>query len=512
MPETIDSVWAELDRVVGSVRERSLGRLVREDGERRAALWMEAGGLTIDFAKTHLDAAVLTAGAKLADAVDFETWRSRLLTGAIVNLSENRAATHSAERGVGSPDHVAAADHARTAMRGVYDRVVDGDFGQVERIIHIGIGGSFLGPALVIDALPKTGPVADVRIVSNIDAVSLDRALEGAHAERTLVVVVSKSFTTLETMMNARSAMAALGLGPERVIAVTANPEKAAAFGVPEENILGFAETVGGRYSLWTGVGLAAALAVGWSAFEDMLAGAADMDRHFRDAPLQKNLPFVAALLDIIYASVIGAESRAIFAYDERLRLLPDFLQQLETESNGKSVDRQGRALTRPSSPVVWGGVGTDAQHAVFQMLHQGTHLVTTEFLAVREPGHNRDAAHHEQLLANCIAQGAALLDGRDYETALAETGGPDLAHAKTFDGGRPSTTILLERLDARTLGALIVFYEHRTFSFGALLQINSFDQMGVELGKTVAQAIANGDLGDLDPSSRALLDRLTSE
>jgi glucose-6-phosphate isomerase len=251
---------------------------------------------------------------------------------------------------------------------------------------------------------------------------------------------------------------------------------------------------------------LAAALAAGWEAYEALLAGAAIMDAHFAEAPLDANAPFVGACYDLAYATLVGAETRAIFAYDERLRLLADFLQQLETESNGKRVDRDGRPLARSSSPVVWGGVGTDAQHAVFQMLHQGTHLVPVEFLAVREPGHGIGGEHHDQLLANCIAQGAALMRGKSYDEALEESGDSALAHARTFEGDRPSATLILKRLDAHTLGALIAFYEHRTFSFGALLGINSFDQMGVELGKTVARSIAAGQLGDLDPSSRQLL------
>ena len=401
-------------------------------------------------------------------------------------------------------------------MRRLYDRIVGGKFGEVERVVHIGIGGSYLGPALLVDALAPHGGRFDVRIVSNIDGLALERAMAGADPHRTLVVTVSKSFTTLETMTNTNSALALLKrAGVEepgsRLIAVTAAPDKAAEFGVAAENVLPFAETVGGRYSLWTGVSLAAALAIGWDAYEALLEGAAEMDRHFAAAPLAKNAPVLAAMADLSYACLVGAETRAVFAYDERLRLLPDFLQQLETESNGKSVDRRGRALTRSSAPIVWGGAGTDAQHAVFQLLHQGTHLIPAEFIAVREPGHELDGKletdHHEQLLANCIAQGAALMRGRSFEEARENAPDDSVAHAKTFEGNRPSTTILLHRLDARTLGALLAFYEHRTFTFGALLGINSFDQMGVELGKDVARKIAEGDLGELDPSSRKLLE-----
>ncbi|MBZ6378491.1 glucose-6-phosphate isomerase [Pacificimonas aurantium] len=503
--------WTELEAAVADAARHPLKEVFSREPDRLARLTLEACGLTVDLSKTILDEGVVAAGLALADEVDFGAWRAKLLSGAVVNPTEGRAATHSAERGVGSEADVKAAREARTAMKALYERIAAGDFGAVGRVVHVGIGGSFLGPALVIDALPASGPVPDVRIVSNIDAVSLERAIEGADPAKTLMIVVSKSFTTLETRMNAESVRDALGLPAERVIAVTANPDKAHEFGVAPGNILGFAETVGGRYSLWTGVGLAAALSAGWDAFTDLLEGAGEMDRHFAEAELAQNLPFMAALGDIAYASILGAESRAVFAYDERLRLLPDFLQQLETESNGKQVDRNGHRLARPSSPVVWGGVGTDAQHAVFQMLHQGTHLVPVEFLAIREPGHSMDRDHHRQLIANCIAQGAALLAGRSFEEAQRETPDEQIARAKVFDGNRPSSTVVLPRLDARTLGALIAYYEHRTFSFGALLEINSFDQMGVELGKNIARAIASGETASLDLSSKALMDRLTS-
>ncbi|EMD84495.1 glucose-6-phosphate isomerase [Pacificimonas flava] len=510
---SIDEIWNRLDTAMETALSEPLVAKFTSEPQRAARLGVDTAGIHFDFAKTHLDAGVVDAFCGLADAAEFDTWREKLLTGSEINLTETRAATHTAERGTGNAADVAAARDARETMKALYGRVADGAFGAIDRVIHIGIGGSFLGPALLIDALPKTGPVPDVRIVSNIDAVALERTLQGADPDRTLVVTVSKSFTTLETMMNMESCLAALEeMGGtavrSRLVAVTAAPDKAEGFGVDPQNILPFAETVGGRYSLWTGVSLAAALALGWDAFEDVLAGAAAMDRHFAEAPLGKNAPALGAMMDLGYSSLVGAESRAVFAYDERLRLLPDFLQQLETESNGKRVDRNGRPLTRASSPIVWGGVGTDAQHAVFQMLHQGTHLVPTEFLAVVAPGHGLGGEHHRQLLANCIAQGAALMRGRSYDEAMNDAGDSAMAQAKTFEGGRPSSTILLDRLDARTLGALIAFYEHRTFSFGAFLGINSFDQMGVELGKEVARTIAGGDLGDLDASSRDLLSR----
>jgi glucose-6-phosphate isomerase len=303
-------------------------------------------------------------------------------------------------------------------------------------------------------------------------------------------------------MLNARSALQWLEEGGVadpygQVIALTASPEKAIEFGVDETRILPFSETVGGRYSLWSSIGFPAALALGWDAFESLLEGAAAMDRHFRFAPLEANAPVLAAFVDRYYANVRGAETRGIFAYDERLRLLPSYLQQLEMESNGKSVRLDGTPVGRSTSPIVWGGVGTDAQHAVFQLLHQGTHLVPVEFVAAIEAGDGFDEDHHRQLLINCFAQGAALMSGRQS----------DDPH-RHYPGDRPSTTILLDQVDPATLGALIAFYEHRAFANAALLGINPFDQFGVELGKEMAKAAdGDGDL-DFDPSTKALIAR----
>jgi glucose-6-phosphate isomerase len=357
-----------------------------------------------------------------------------------------------------------------------------------------------------------------VAVVSNVDGHALQQVFDRFDPDATLVVVASKTFTTVETMLNAQSAIAWLvENGVEdpygRIIALTANPEKAVEFGVDETRILPFSETVGGRYSLWSAIGFPAALALGWEAFEQLLEGAAAMDRHFRFTSATRNAPMLAAFADLYYARVRNAETRAVFAYDERLRVLPSYLQQLEMESNGKSVTADGDPVTAPTAPVTWGGVGTDAQHAVFQLLHQGTHLTPVEFLAVTEPSHNLDEAHHRQLLANCFAQGAALMKGRTFEEALGKSGGDAaLGRAKTFPGDRPSSTILLESLDPASLGALLAFYEHRTFVNAVLMGINPFDQWGVELGKEIAKSIeaaldGEGDQ-DFDPSTLMLMQR----
>jgi glucose-6-phosphate isomerase len=319
----------------------------------------------------------------------------------------------------------------------------------------------------------------------------------------TLVVVASKTFTTLETLANLEAARGWLEAAdvpdPDgRVIAVTAKPEAAVEAGIDETRVLQFAESVGGRYSLWSSVGVTAALALGWDSFEELLEGAAEMDRHFRFAEPTSNVPLIAAFADRLYVEEFGCQSRGVFAYDERLRLVPFYLQQLEMESNGKSVTNDGQPVDRPTAPVTWGGTGTDAQHAVFQLLHQGTMLVPVEFLAVREADNEQDPERHRLLLLNAFAQSAALMQGRASDEPQ-----------RSYPGNRPSSTVFLDRLDARSLGALIAFYEHRTFANAVLLGINPFDQFGVELGKQIARQLAEGtDEGSLDPSTRALIER----
>ncbi|HEX2764981.1 MAG TPA: glucose-6-phosphate isomerase, partial [Allosphingosinicella sp.] len=404
------------------------------------------------------------------------------------------------------PESVARASALRSRMRALVDAIEAGAFGDIQHVLHIGIGGSALGPELLIDALGRDSTRYDAAIVSNVDGAALEEAVAAFDREATLLVVASKTFTTLETMLNARSALAWMAQGGVadpfgRTVAVTAAPEKAVEFGIDETRILPFAESVGGRYSLWSSIGFPAALTLGWEAFEQLLEGAAAMDRHFRLAPPRTNAPMLAAFADLYYSVARGAETRAVFAYDERLRLLPLYLQQLEMESNGKSVTLDGSPVGRPTAPVTWGGVGTDAQHAVFQLLHQGTRLVPVEFVAAVEPGHTLDEEHHRQLLVNCFAQGAALMAGK----------ASDDPH-RSYPGDRPSTTILLDHLDPGALGALLAFYEHRTFTNATLLGINPFDQFGVELGKATANAIAAGEALGFDASTAALIARAFGE
>ena len=494
---TATKAWQAID----SLETQKLTVLFEADGERLAGMSLDAVGIHFDFSKTHLDAAALSAFAALADARDLTGKRGALFAGEEINVTEGRAVEHTAQRGEGAPDAVALAKRFHERMRTLIDAIEAEAMGPVRHVVHVGIGGSALGPDLIVDALGREGGRYDVAIVSNVDGVAMEEAVANFDPQATLLVVASKTFTTTETMLNAESAMAWMAEGGVadpygRVIALTASPEKAVEWGVDDTRVLPFSDSVGGRYSLWSSIGFPAAIALGWDAFAELLEGAAEMDRHFRLTELSRNAPVIAAYADLFYTQVMACETRAVFAYDERLRLLPSYLQQLEMESNGKAVDIDGTPVDRPTAPITWGGVGTDAQHAVFQLLHQGTRIVPVEFLAVIEPGDALAEDHHRQLLLNAFAQGAALLAGRDNDDK-----------ARAYPGDRPSTTLLLDTLDPRTLGALIAFYEHRTFVNGVLLNINSFDQFGVELGKEMAKAADAGGQ-DFDASTTDLIAR----
>ncbi len=493
----VEEYWKKLKQLPAP----TLGELFAAEPDRVASLTTSQGGLRFDFSKTHLDAAKLALLGELADAQGLVDAREALFSGSIVNPTEGRAAEHAAERGNGHPDAVAQARALQARMRELLEVIEAGAFGEIKHILHLGIGGSALGPKLLVDALGRDGAQYDVKIVSNIDGAALTEAVRDMNPQATVVAVASKTFTTTETLLNAESALQWLREGGVddpygRVIALTAKPDKAIEWGVDENRILPFAESVGGRYSLWCSIGFPFAAALGWGAYEELLEGAAAMDRHFRSAPLAENAPILAAFADLYYTQAKGCETRAVFAYDERLRLLPDYLQQLEMESNGKSVAADGTPLHYPTAAITWGGVGTDAQHAVFQLLHQGTRLVPVEFIASIAPGHDFDPAHHETLLVNCFAQGAALMQGKASDDP-----------ARNYAGNRPSTTILLDDVTPSTLGALIAFYEHRTFANAVLLGINPFDQFGVELGKEIARGIAETGAQGFDPSTSALIE-----
>jgi glucose-6-phosphate isomerase len=475
--------------------------LFAADPDRLATFSLDVAGIHFDWSKTHLTAEAMQAFGALAQAQDLVGKRDAMFGGMPVNVTENRPVEHTAERGEGKAESVATARQFHARMRTLIDAIEGGALGEVRHVLHVGIGGSALGPHLLIDALGREDRRYDVAIVSNVDGTALEDVFDRFDPSATLLVIASKTFTTTETMLNAESVLGWMtehGVDDPygRVIALTAAPDKAVEWGVDETRVLPFSEGVGGRYSLWSSIGFPAAIGLGWGAFEELLEGAAEMDRHFRLSALHENAPAIAAFADLYYTQVRGAATRAPFAYDERLRLLPSYLQQLEMESNGKGVTIDGQPVGRPTAAITWGGVGTDAQHAVFQLLHQGTHLVPVEFIAVVEQFDTLNEDHHRQLLLNAFAQGAALMKGKQAEDP-----------ARSYPGDRPSSTLLLEQLDPRTLGALIAFYEHRVFVNGVLLGINSFDQFGVELGKEMAKEAAKGG-GDFDPSTMDLIER----
>ena len=493
------AVWRKL----AALPATPLKQLFEGDPGRVETYTRNVADIRFDFSKTHLDGESIAGFGELAEAMGYQTKRDALFAGAEINSSEHRPATHVAERGQGSRADVDLATKRRQRMRSLVDAIEGEAFGPIEAILHIGIGGSALGPDLIVDALGRDADRYEVRVLSNIDGEAFDDAVLGLDPATTLVIAVSKTFTTVETLTNTEAAIEWLVEGGVedaygQVIAVTAAPEKAVEFGIDESRVLPFAEGVGGRYSLWSSVGLSIALALGWTAFEELLEGAAAMDRHVRNAHGTDNVALLAACADQLYANLRQSETRALFAYDERLRLLPSYLSQLEMESNGKSATADGKRLDGlKSAPILWGGTGTDAQHAVFQLLHQGTHLVPVEFVAVIDQEDAQDPRHHRMLLMNAFAQGAALMAGRDSEDA-----------ARWYPGDRPSITTLLQRLDPRSLGALISFYEHRTFANAMLVGTNPFDQFGVELGKEMARNADDPEAREkFDASTRALLE-----
>jgi glucose-6-phosphate isomerase len=483
--------WQALQRHRETLSSFRLAAALRDEPARADAWRFEAAGIVADLSRHLATAETWPLLLALAETAEWTRWRERLFAGEPVNDTEGRPAWHTALRSAPADATVAASvAQERARMLELAERLRGGQMrgagGQpIDAVICIGIGGSDLGPRLVTTALGEPSGPLRLHFVANIDPVELDQALAQSAPETTLIVAISKSFTTLETLENARAALAwmkarAPALDARRhLAAVTSQPERAHAFGVDPALVLTFPEWVGGRYSLWSPCGLPIALAHGAAAFDELLRGAAAMDRHFAEAPPQRNLPLLLALLGVWYVNFWGCRTRAVMPYAQRLRHLPAYLQQLEMESNGKRVGRDGAALDYDTSPVVWGEAGTTAQHSVFQFLHQGTFFSPVDFVtcaAFASSGEERERL----LYANALAQADALALG---EAALPPGGQAKPAYA-VVPGNRPSSFITLPRLDAFSIGALLALYEHRTFVQGVLWQINSFDQWGVEIGK----------------------------
>jgi glucose-6-phosphate isomerase len=504
-----------------------------DDPGRAEAFSARADGLLFDYSKTHLDAEALAGLIALAETTGVAARREAMFSGAKINETEGRAVLHTALRAPGGVVEVDGADvmpgvlETRARMeafaRAVRSGEIAGQGGAYTDVVNIGIGGSDLGPAMATLALAPYHDGPRLHYVSNVDGAHIHDTLQGLDPERTLVIVASKTFTTIETMTNARTArdwMARVVAEPgAQFAALSSATDKTADFGIDEARVFGFEDWVGGRYSLWGPIGLGLMLAIGPEDFAAFLAGGHAMDTHFRAAPFAENLPVLLALVGIWHNQVCGHATRAVLPYDQRLARLPAYLQQLEMESNGKRVAMDGSDLTEQSGPVVWGEPGTNGQHAFFQLIHQGTRVIPCEFL-VAAKGHEPDLAHqHRLLLANCLAQSEALMRGRSLEEArarMAEKGlsGAELdrqARHRVFPGDRPSTTLIYARLTPFVLGQIIALYEHRVFVEGVILGINSFDQWGVELGKELALALepvlSGAERGeDKDGSTRALV------
>lgn len=497
---------------VGPIRE-----LFDTEPKRLERFVLREGPLRADFSKQAVSENALNALQDLSAACYLEEWRAKLFAGDTVNTSENRAVLHMALRGVGGSEAIQKEVAAMRERMANFSNKVREE-GKFKAVVHIGIGGSDLGPRLVADAFQATGEMAlELRFAENVDGASINDALDGLDPESTLVVVVSKSFTTQETRMNAEAAREWLteALGKkagDNFIAVTANREGALAFDIPSHQIFDFWDWVGGRYSVWSAVGLSLQIAFGPDIFAEFLQGAAKMDMHFRDQPLQENLPVMMALIGIWNRNILGYSSQAVIPYSRRVRKLAAFLQQLEMESNGKRITRDGSEAGL-TCPIIWGDEGTNGQHAFFQWLHQGTPGAPVDFVAVLKD-HSARPDHHAALLANCFAQSEALMLGKSEQQVRDELEDrPDvdaIAPQKTFPGNRPSTTITLDELSPFALGHLIALYEHKVFVQGVIWDVNSFDQWGVQLGKVLASTILDelesGETGHHDASTTALM------
>ncbi|MFI4936436.1 MAG: glucose-6-phosphate isomerase [Caulobacterales bacterium] len=513
------AAWTALEAAARADGARWIASLFDAEPDRLGRLTLEAAGLFLDLSKQPWSRAGFEAALALARAADVESARGRLFAGEVVNASEKRPALHMALRAPDGAHFLAEGkpvssevEATRAAMRafaeGVRAGEIRGATGRPFRsIVHIGIGGSDLGPRLVWEALRPLQSAIELRFVANVDGAEIAAALAGLDPAETLVIAVSKSFTTQETLVNAEAARAwltaALGEGAgAHLVAVSANTEAARAFGVASDRIFAFWDWVGGRYSLWSAVGLSCAIGLGWHVFAELLAGGAAMDQHFVSAPLERNAPALLALAHVFNRNGLGRPIRAVVPYARRLQLLPAFLQQLEMESNGKRVDQHGRPLARASAAAVFGDAGTSGQHAFFQMLHQGTEVIPVDIVAVAKADEG-PPGHQAMLLANAVAQAEALMIGQSN---------PAQPH-RDFPGDRPTGFLLMDRLTPAALGALIALYEHKVFVEGVLWDIDSFDQWGVELGKTLAGKVlgelASGGAGAHDPSTAALIARL---
>ena len=532
------SEWLALERHWSEIEPQHMRDLFAEDPGRFGRMSLQACGILLDYSKNRASDKTMDLLMELAEQADLAGWIRKMFQGERINNTEHRAVLHVALRNRSSEPVLLDGEDVMPRVRAVLAQMEDfsnavraGDWRgftgrRITDVVNIGIGGSNLGPLMVTEALRHyQHPELRVQFVSNVDATHLVETLKPLNPETTLFIVASKTFTTQETLANARAARRWCidALDDERAVArhfvaVSTNAAEVAEFGIAPGNMFGFWDWVGGRYSLWSAIGLPIALAIGMPGFLQLLEGAHEMDLHFRDSQLSENMPVIMALLGVWYHNFADVRTHAILPYDQYLRHLPAYLQQADMESNGKGVSRDGRPLHYTTGPVVWGAAGTDGQHAFYQLIHQGTQLITSDFIAPVW-SHNELGDQHLKLMANFFAQTEALMKGRTREEAMAELKDAGLEGEaleallphKEFPGNRPSNSLLIDRLTPRRLGSLIALYEHKIFVQGLVWQINSFDQWGVELGKQLAGVVLGelgeeAPIGDHDASTRGLL------
>ncbi|MEW8431361.1 MAG: glucose-6-phosphate isomerase [gamma proteobacterium symbiont of Ctena orbiculata] len=509
--------WMALANHWAEVEPLQMRNLFQQSPERVEQMSIRQCGIMLDYSKNRITGRSMNLLLELAQAVDVDGWRRRMFSGERLNITENRAVLHVALRNRSNhpiwydgEDVMPGINAVLKKMEAFSGSVRSGDWRgytgkPISDVVNIGIGGSNLGPLMVCEAL-KPYQKADLRMhfVSNLDATHILETLRELDPETTLFIVASKTFTTQETLTNAHTARNWLleKLVDEKAVArhfvaVSTNGELVSQFGIDTENMFEFWDWVGGRYSLWSAIGLPIAIAIGMDNFSQLLQGAHEMDQHFLHADLSENMPVIMALLGIWYVDFARAGTHAILPYDQYLRFLPDYLQQADMESNGKRVTRFGRPVDYPTGPVIWGTAGTDGQHAYYQLIHQGTQLIPCDFI-IPVNSHNESGDHHEKLFANCLAQSEALMRGKTRiearEEMVASGMDPDhivdLLHHRIFPGNRPSNTLLVDKITPSRLGSLIALYEHKIFVQGVIWRVNSFDQWGVELGKQLASVI----------------------
>lgn len=530
--------WQALAQHQTALSKRPLNTLFGGNPDRFARFSLNTNGLLLDFSKNHIDTQALDLFNNLAQKAGLKEAIEAMFSGDVINNTEQRPALHVALRSPEDQSENGQVVHQTLKrMTTFVDAVTrwqwQGFTGSpITDVVNIGIGGSDLGPAMVYSALSDFH-LDGIRchFVSNVDPAHLEQTLEDLDQGTTLFVIASKTFTTMETMLNAQSARRWLldacddsadntKVLAKHLVAVSTNVEKAVEFGIPADNIFPMWDWVGGRYSLWSAIGLPVALGIGMDNFRALLAGAHDMDNHFRSTPATQNIPVMMALLDCWYQNFFATESRVVLPYSQQLHLFPAYLQQLDMESLGKSVTKEGAPVDVDTGGIVWGSAGTNAQHSFHQLLHQGTHLIPADFIAIAESA-SSNKEQHQQLLANCFAQSQALMDGKSLEAAISElldrgmseAEAARLAPHKVIPGNRPSTTLLLDKLSPQSLGSLIACYEHKVFARSVILGINAFDQWGVELGKVLSTGIYNelvndGETSKFESSTNALINR----